>query len=455
MSCINVLRMTGLYRSDKTVLVTKYGSAYAVGWWRAQLHPDRDRRARETLKQVSLVAERLAPLRSECWDRPAYLRGPVTVKKWDAALDRIASSFNTSSSDRMLASHLMQNRVRLPVVDARIVRGRADYLPKCDVVGRTLDFGSYGSPVLLRGIGPESGVGSMNSTGVGSKLSDSLDSRGRTSETCYSPDRLSRSISTSTDDLGSMESISETRYSPSPSRRSIGVSTDDLPGFSPQPQMTASKAQMMQLIASRRIDPLSLRAIDDMRVSTTSVESVGTTIGSSVSSYRRSGYSLPRGMVEVRAEVYRSDSSGGRERIADAMPRSSQASAMRSPPVFRVPLPPDGPPPVLREPAIRVRVGAPPPPPPPMPAALFRTPVAPSRGMSTSEPTLHTVAHKQETVELGAPMKRGLAEMGSAELMVELSAKLAERNRIKEAKEAKRDAERAAGPSGLATRKDH
>ncbi len=319
MSCINVLRMTGLYRSDKTVLVTKYGSAYAVGWWRAQLHPDRDRRARETLKQVSLVAERLAPLRSECWDRPAYLRGPVTVKKWDAALDRIASSFNTSSSDRMLASHLMQNRVRLPVVDARIVRGRADYLPKCDVVGRTLDFGSYGSPVLLRGIGPESGVGSMNSTGVGSKLSDSLDSRGRTSETCYSPDRLSRSISTSTDDLGSMESISETRYSPSPSRRSIGVSTDDLPGFSPQPQMTASKAQMMQLIASRRIDPLSLRAIDDMRVSTTSVESVGTTIGSSVSSYRRSGYSLPRGMVEVRAEVYRSDSSGGRERIADAI----------------------------------------------------------------------------------------------------------------------------------------
>jgi hypothetical protein len=292
MSCINVLRMGGLYRANKTVLVTQYGFVYAAGWWRAQCHPERAARGREVLKRVSQAAERIAPLCVEC-SRSARLNGRLTVARWDGALARIDASLDSPSRNTRLQDYLIKNRIFLPVVDTRIVPGRADYVPRLDVVGRAPGIGRWsppgaGSRTPGSGVLVESAVGSMNSTGVGSMLSDEPASRGTVSETAYSPSSTLRSIGTSTVDLDSTRSISETHYSPSGAACSTSTSTTELALLGPPSgEATVTAASVMRLLGSRVVRlPPAYSTNGAPSHPEVSPRSSGASTGSTVSSFR-------------------------------------------------------------------------------------------------------------------------------------------------------------------------
>ncbi len=220
----------------------------------------------------------------------------------------------------------------------------------------------------------------MNSTGVGSALSDDPALRERQSQTQYGVHRFARStpvstrsISSSSSDLSeAWESIGDSIDSLSKSTRSIGTSTDDLPEWMPSPPVQRRlPASMMRLMSSRLV---SVPGTSRGRMTSDGASSSAGSRAGSVSQWSKSTVSSYRSGGDRGFEF----EAPPRESVTSPAPPSPIYAVIRKKVADHVPLPADAPS-VPRKPgSSRVFVTAPPPPPlppppPPLPPPILAT----------------------------------------------------------------------------------
>jgi hypothetical protein len=129
MSRLDVLRMAGAYRPNQIVLLNRNNVVRATGPVRALFHPQQADRAFRRLAQVSQVVARSAPLSFSGGITSSFWGGRVTVGKWETSVLNMSKLLvEDPFAEKFFPKYLSWHNIQLPVVEARLVRGKGYYL---------------------------------------------------------------------------------------------------------------------------------------------------------------------------------------------------------------------------------------------------------------------------------------------------------------------------------------